>query len=611
MRDGLRVAVSVLIFAIGASGYYLGFFPREFSAAIVLLAYVIVGYSVIIGAFSNIARKRFLDEKFLMTVASIGAFLIGEYPEGAAVMIFYSAGTVLENRAVDKARKSMKSLMEIRSDYANIEENGVLKRIDPSKVSIGGIIVVKPGERVPLDGIVVEGHTSLDVRALTGESMPIDVREGDSVISGSVNLTVMFRMKVTECYEKSTASRIIEIMEEASVNKARTEKFITRFSRYYTPAVVSSAILLALIPPLVFGNPLEWIYRALTFLVISCPCALAISVPLAFFGGMGRASKSGIIIKGGNYMEVLSQADTFVFDKTGTLTNGEFRVKNIHAVNCDEKYLIETAAKAEYYSDHPLSEPIRGIHPGDISPDEIEHMSNIAGKGVAARINGKTVHAGNHRLMEDIGAEYCREDVSGSNVHVAENSDYLGHIEIADTIKEDAASAIAELRACGARRIIILTGDGAYAGRAVGDAVGISDVCSGLLPGDKLKELERIIGSGNGTVFIGDGINDAPSLVRSDTGIAMGVAGSDAAVEAADVVIMDDKVSKVVSAVRISKKTMRTVKTNIAFVLGVKFGVLALASLGMAGMWSAIFADVGVSLIAIANSVRLLTLKNV
>lgn len=608
----LRLAVSLPLFVTGTLGHYLGWSPPELFIALLLSAYVIMGYGVVLGAFSNIARLRFLDERFLMTVASAGAILIGEYPEGVAVMIFYVVGEIFESRAVERARESISELMDLQQDYANLETDGTIGAVDPDTVSVGDVIVIKPGERIPLDGTVIEGDTSLDMRALTGESAPRDVGPGDAALSGSVNLTNMIRIRVTAVYSESTATKVMDLVEEAASKKAHTEKFITRFSRYYTPAIVASAIALAVIPTLITGQWEVWLYRALTFLVVSCPCALVISVPMAFFSGIGRASKSGIMIKGGNYLEVLSRTDTAVFDKTGTLTEGRFSVDTVHAVGAEEGYVLEMAAKAELYSDHPLSDSIRAEYGKDIIPEEIEFMENLAGKGIVAGVNGRTVHAGNCSLMEEIGADFCADEKGGTNIHVAVDREYIGHIIVTDTVKNGAKEAVSELKAAGIGRMAILSGDNLAVSREVGNAVGIEDVRAGLLPDGKIRELEDIMeGSSGGTIFVGDGINDAPSLTRADVGIAMGVAGSGAAIEAADVVIMDDDLFKMASAVRISKRTMRIVRGNIIFILGVKFSVLALATFGLAGMWTAVFADVGVSMIALANSARLLRMKNI
>lgn len=608
----LRLAVALPLFVTGTLGHYLGWSPPDLFTVLLLAAYVAVGYDVVLGAFSNIARLRFLDERFLMTVASAGAVLIGEYPEGVAVMMFYVVGEIFESRAVERARESISDLMDLQQDYANLEINGSIETVDPDTVSVGDVLVIKPGERIPLDGTVTEGRTSLDMRALTGESAPRDTGPGDAALSGSVNLTNMIRIRVTAVYSESTATKVMDLVEDAASKKAHTEKFITRFSRYYTPAVVASAIALVVFPTLITGQWELWLYRGLTFLVVSCPCALVISVPMAFFSGIGRASGSGIMIKGSNYLEILSGADTAVFDKTGTLTEGRFSVDAVHAVGAEEGYVIEMAAKAELYSDHPLSETIKAEYGMDIGPEEVEYMENLAGRGIVAGVNGRTVHAGNRSLMEEIGTDFCADEGGGTNVHVAVDREYIGHIIVTDTVKEGAAEAVSELRAAGIRRMAILTGDNPSVSRAVGDAVGIEDVRAGLLPDGKMRELENIMeGSSGGTIFVGDGINDAPSLRRADAGIAMGVAGSGAAIEAADVVIMDDDLTKIASAIRISKKTMQIVRGNIVFILGVKFSVLALAMFGLAGMWAAVFADVGVSMIALANSARLLGMKNI
>ncbi len=611
-RNVLRLAASLPLFAAGVSGRYLGWSPPRLFIVLLLISYLIVGYDVILRAFSNIARLRLLDERFLMTVASAGAMIIGAYPEGAAVMIFYVIGEVFETRAVERARASIYDLMDLQQDYANLETEGDVVSVRPETVSVGDIIVVKPGERIPLDGEVIEGWTSLDMSALTGESAPRGTGPGNTVLSGSVNLTGMMRVRVTAIHSESTAMKVMDLVEEAASKKAHTERFITRFSRYYTPAVVVSAVMLAVVPTLITGQWEVWLYRALTFLVVSCPCALVLSVPMAFFGGIGRASRAGIMIKGGNYIEVLAQADTAVFDKTGTLTEGRFSVDSVYAAGADEEYILEMAAKAELYSDHPISEAVRTAYGKRIDPDEVRHMEDISGKGIIADVNGITVYVGNSSLMSGIGIDTIREGAEGTYVHVAADRRYAGYMIVTDTVRSGSAEAVSELRAAGINRITMLTGDNPAVGRAVGDAVGIEDVRAGLLPDGKVRELEAVMGgSAGGTVFIGDGINDAPSLMRADAGIAMGAGGAAAAVEAADVVIMDDNPRKIASSVRISRKTMRIVRGNVVFILAVKFSVLALAMFGIAGMWAAVFADVGVSIMALANSARVLGMKDI
>lgn len=581
--------------------------------------YLIVGWPVLRKAWIGILNRQPLDETLLMAVASIGAMVLGEYPEGVAVMLFYEIGELFEDIAVDSSRKSIAELMDIRPDYANLEIGDLLLQVEPETVEIGSVIVVKPGERVPLDGTVLEGASSMDLAALTGESMPMDVRAGDPVLSGSVNLTGVLRLRTEKLYQDSTVARILELVENSSMKKARAEHFITRFARWYTPLVVLAAVILALLPPalnLARHNPAgwgEWVHRALTFLVISCPCAMVISIPLSFFAGIGGASGRGILIKGSSYLELLSRTDRVVFDKTGTLTRGVFEVVGVHPepeISAEE--LLRLAAAAEHYSDHPVSQSIRAaagpIAAGDAASDAAERP----GEGVIAIVNGQRVAVGNERLMNALGLSGKGFFGAGTLVHVARESRYLGCVEIADRPRPGAAAAVQELRESGVRRIVMLTGDRDSAARVAARELGISEVRSELLPGDKVEQVEALLwegGSRKTLVFVGDGINDAPVLARADVGVAMGAIGSDAALEAADVVLMDDDPCKLALTMRIARKTMSIVWQNIIFALGVKAICLILGALGIAGMWLAIFADVGVLILCILNATRALAVK--
>lgn len=605
-----RMVLGTVFFVIGIVMHFIIRSDQLWQYAVFLTGYAIVGYDVISKALGNIRHGQILDEYFLMTVATVGAFIIGECPEAMAVMLFFQMGEWFERRAVDRSRDSISALMDIQPEYANLLKDGSIEKVDPEEVSIGDMITVLPGERIPLDGTVVEGNSTIDTKALTGESMPRDIGPGDDVVSGTVNLSSKINVKVTKAYVDSTVSKILELVEDSVSTKAPTERFITKFARYYTPVVVIGALLVALIPILFGLDAYTWTYRALTFLVVSCPCALVISVPLGYFCGIGAASKLGILVKGGNYLEALSKADTVVFDKTGTLTEGRFEVVRVHALDDDESGLLEIAAKAESVSNHPIAESIRRAHKGTTDPSDISEAEEIPGKGIRAVIDGRTHHVGNHRLMKDIGMEWCGEDVLGTNVHVASDGTYRGHIVVADTVKKNAVSAVSELKDCGVRRTVMLSGDAGPIAESVGRKIGIDEVHGDLLPADKTEELRRIIDSSQGkTVYVGDGINDAPSLAMADIGVAMGAMGSDAAIEAADMVIMDDDPSKIPVAIRLAKRVDRIVKGNIVFALGVKFAILALAVLGMADMWVAVFGDVGVSVIAILNSMRCLNIS--
>ena len=575
-----------------------------------LVPYAVIGWDVLWKAVRNIAHGQVFDENFLMALATIGALATGEYPESVFVMLFYQVGELFQSCAVGKSRQSIASLMDIRPDYANIEKDGGSEEVDPEEVAVGDVIVVKPGERVPLDGVILEGSSTLNTAALTGESLPREVSPGADVISGCVNLTGLLRVQVTKAFEESTVSRILELVENASSRKAKAEAFVTKFARYYTPVVVIAAAALALIPPLfLHGAWADWVGRACSFLVISCPCALVISVPLAFFGGIGGASKAGVLVKGGNYMEVLAQTEIVVFDKTGTLTRGVFNVTAIHPDQYSEADLLELAALAECWSDHPISRSIKDAYGKDIDASRVTDVEELSGRGVRARVDGRTVCAGNGKLMDEIGVSWHPCHKVGTTVHVAVDGVYAGHLVISDEIKPDAAPAIAALKSIGVRRTVMLTGDAQAVAEDVAAQLGLDEVHAQLLPSDKVEQVERLLKerSPKGALaFVGDGINDAPVLSRADIGIAMGALGSDAAIEAADVVLMDDKPSKIAAAVRIARKTLSIVRQNIVFALVVKFLVLILGALGHANMWEAVFADVGVSVLAILNSMRAL-----
>ncbi len=575
-----------------------------------LLPYAVVGWDVIYKAVRNIAHGQVFDENFLMALATVGAFGTGEYPEGVAVMLFYQVGELFQSCAVGRSRKSIASLMDIRPDYANIEREGRLTQVPPEEVAVGDTIVVKAGEKVPLDGVVLEGTSSVNTAALTGESVPRDVAPGDDVVSGCVNQSGLLRVRVTKPFSESTVAKILDLVENAGNKKAKAEHFITRFARWYTPLVVCAALLLAVLPPLVLGGGWgDWIHRALIFLVISCPCALVISVPLSFFGGIGGASKCGILVKGGNYLELLADAQIVVFDKTGTLTRGVFNVTTIHPDVISEAQLLEMAALAEGYSDHPISRSIREAYGMDLELSRVGKVVELPGRGVRALVDGKEVCAGNDKFMDDIGVAWHPCHRLGTTVHVALDGAYVGHLVISDEVKPDAEEGIRALKAEGVQKTVMLTGDAKAVGEDVARRLGMDEAHTQLLPADKVDCVEALLTekTGKGKLcFVGDGINDAPVLSRADIGIAMGALGSDAAIEAADVVLMDDKPSKIALAMRISRRTLRIVRQNIVFALAVKAIVLLLGALGMANMWEAVFADVGVSVIAILNASRAL-----
>mgnify|MGYP003251966249 FL=1 len=575
-----------------------------------LIPYTVIAWDVLWRAVRNIAHGQVFDENFLMSLATVGALATGEYPEAVFVMLFYQVGELFQSYAVDQSRKSITSLMDIRPDYANIEVDGQLRQVDPEDVAVGDTIVIKAGERIPLDGVVLEGTSNVDTAALTGESLPREAQPGDDVISGCVNLSGLLRVRVTKAFEESTVAKILDLVENSSSKKAKAENFITKFARYYTPAVVLAAVALALLPPLF--TSIQWvdsIQRALNFLVVSCPCALVISVPLSFFGGIGGASKNGILVKGGNYLEVLAKTELVVFDKTGTLTRGVFNVTAIHPDHCGEAQLLELAALAESYSDHPISRSLKEAYGKELDTSRVSNVEELSGRGVRATVDGRQICAGNDKLMEDIGVIWHPCHRVGTTVHVASDGVYLGHIVISDEVKPDAKEAITALKACGVRRTVMLTGDAKAVGESVAQELGLDEVHTQLLPADKVTRVEALLGevSPKGALaFVGDGINDAPVLSRADIGIAMGGLGSDAAIEAADIVLMDDKPSKLADAIRIARRTLAIVRQNIVFALAVKFLVLALSATGAANMWEAVFADVGVSVIAILNAMRAL-----
>lgn len=628
----LALALFFTVMALDELGVLAGIFGEPgalyASFALYLIPYLIAGHDVLLKAWRNIRRGEAFDESFLMAVATIGAFAMIFFPEtephmaeGAAVMLFYQVGELFQSYAVGKSRKSIAAMMDIAPDYANIERDGAIVEVDPDEVQVGDIIVVKPGERVPIDGVVVDGTSQLDTAALTGESVPRHIEVGGEVISGCINMTGVLRIRTTKLFGTSTVSRILELVENASEKKARTENFITRFARVYTPIVTLAAVAIAVVPPLLgMGAWAGWILRGLTFLVVSCPCALVISVPLSFFGGIGGASRLGILVKGSNYLEALAQVDTVVFDKTGTLTSGTFGVVGVRPADAiDRDQLLAVAAHAEAFSDHPIALSVKKAYldeaPADseriIDQARIEGAAEESGHGVKATVDGHAVLVGNDKLMSAHGISCPDCELTGTILHVAIDGAYAGHIVIADTVKDDAAQAIADLHAAGVERCIMLTGDREEVARSVASDLGLDEYHAQLLPGDKVEQVERILDSARGNLaFVGDGINDAPVLTRADVGIAMGAMGSDAAIEAADIVLMDDKPSNIARAIRVARKTMRIVHQNIVFAIGVKLLILALAAVGIANMWLAVFGDVGVAVIAILNAMRAMNVKD-
>lgn len=609
-KNLIRILISALLLAA------LMIFEKFLSdiwyvrTALYLVPYIVIGWDILWKAVRGLFSGQFLDENFLMSIASVGAFVIGEYPEAVAVMLFYQVGTLFEEYAVGKSRKSIAALMNIRPDFAYLERDGEITEVDPDEVAIDDIIVIRAGEKIPLDGLIIEGETTVDTSALTGESLPRDLVTGDAVVSGTVNLSGRLRVRVTQTFGESTVSKILDLVENASAKKAKTENFISKFARFYTPIVVISALVLAIVPSLITGEWSVWVYRALSFLVTSCPCALVISVPLSFFGGIGAASKKGILVKGGNYMEALSRLETVVFDKTGTLTKGTFRVTAIYPAKDTEKsVLLEYAALAESNTHHPIGKSIVEAYAKIIDESRITSVTELAGKGISAVIDGKSVLVGGEKLMRDEKIDYIPVSDIGTAVYVALDGKFLGSLVISDEAKTDAKEAISSLRTLGVRKAIMLTGDNETVGKAVSNVLGLDEVYAGLLPADKVEKVEQLLAEKSEKsvlAFVGDGINDAPVLSRADLGIAMGAMGSDAAVEASDIVLMDDKPSKIATAVHIAKRTMRIVYSNIIFALAVKILVLLLVAVGLVGMWAAVFADVGVSVLAILNAMRIL-----
>lgn len=601
--------------AVLATAVLLSLNNEWLQIALFIISYIIVGEDVVKRAVKNIFKGQVFDENFLMSIATIGAFFIGEYPEGVAVMLFYQVGELFQSYAVGKSRKSIASLMDIRPDYANVKKGDELVKVDPDEVQIGDIIVIKAGEKIPLDGKVIEGSSMIDTSALTGESVPREVEVGSDILSGCININGVITAEVTKEFGESTVSKILDLVENASSKKSNSEQFITKFARYYTPVVVIIAVFLAIIPPLVIDGATfsDWIYRALAFLVVSCPCALVISIPLSFFGGIGGASKKGVLVKGSNYLEALAETEIVVFDKTGTLTKGVFNVQEIHPEGVSKEELLELTAHAESYSNHPISLSLKRAYSKEIDNGRISDVEEISGHGVIATVDGKKVMVGNIKLMKMMDIPYFKGELIGTIVHVAVNNKYIGYIVIADEVKEDSAQAIKELKAANIKQTVMLTGDNKSIGSKVAKELGLDKVYAELLPADKVEKLEELFSqkSKKGKLaFVGDGINDAPVLARADIGIAMGGLGSDAAIEAADVVIMTDEPSKIATTMKISKKTLKIAHQNIVFAIGIKIIVLILSAFGITTMWAAIFADVGVTIIAVLNAFRALNVKN-
>lgn len=601
--------------AVLATAVLLNLNNEWLQIALFIISYIIVGGDVVKRAVKNIFKGQVFDENFLMSIATIGAFFIGEYPEGVAVMLFYQVGELFQSYAVGKSRKSIASLMDIRPDYANVKKGDELVKVDPDEVQIGDIILIKAGEKIPLDGKVIEGSSMIDTSALTGESVPREVEVGSDILSGCININGVITAEVTKEFGESTVSKILDLVENASSKKSNSEQFITKFARYYTPVVVIIAVFLAIIPPLVIDGATfsDWIYRALAFLVVSCPCALVISIPLSFFGGIGGASKKGVLVKGSNYLEALAETEIVVFDKTGTLTKGVFNVQEIHPEGVSKEELLELTAHAESYSNHPISLSLKRAYSKEIDNGRISDVEEISGHGVIATVDGKKVMVGNIKLMKMMDIPYFKGELIGTIVHVAVNNKYIGYIVIADEVKEDSAQAIKELKAANIKQTVMLTGDNKSIGSKVAKELGLDKVYAELLPADKVEKLEELFSqkSKKGKLaFVGDGINDAPVLARADIGIAMGGLGSDAAIEAADVVIMTDEPSKIATTMKISKKTLKIAHQNIVFAIGIKIIVLILSAFGITTMWAAIFADVGVTIMAVLNAFRALNVKN-
>ena len=607
-KEVIKVVIALILFLISL---IIPFENAWINIGIYIISYLIVGLDVLIEAIKNIFKGEVFDENFLMTIATIGAFAIGEYPEAVAVMLFYQVGEMFQSYAVDKSRKSIASLMDIRPDFANIKKNGSIEKVSPDKISIGDIIIVKPGEKVPLDGTIVDGNSMLDTSTLTGESVPREVSIGDEILSGSINQNGLIEIKVTKSFGESTVSKILDLVENASSKKSKSENFISKFAKYYTPIVVVIAVLLAIIPPIIFKETefIQWLYRALTFLVVSCPCALVISIPLGFFGGIGGASKLGVLVKGSNYLEALSKTEVVVFDKTGTLTEGVFEVKKVNSVDITKEDLIKYAAYAESFSNHPIANSLKKAYGKDIDNKKISETHELSGLGVNAVVDGNAVFVGNEKLMQEKNIEYIKCNEIGTILYVAINNQFKGTIIISDKIKADAKETIEKLKKNNVKKIVMLTGDKKAVGESVAKELGLDEVYTELLPNNKVEKVEELMKSKSEKgklAFVGDGINDAPVLAISDIGIAMGGLGSDAAIEAADVVLMTDEPSKVVDAIKISKKTLKIVKQNIIFAIAVKILVLILSAIGLSNMWQAVFADVGVSVLAILNALRVL-----
>ena len=606
-KRAIRILLAFILFLLAL---IINFEKQWLNVIIYIIAYSIVGFEILKKALRNIIRGKVFDENFLMSVATLGAFAIGEFPEAVAVMLFYQVGELFQSYAVDKSRKSISSLMEIRPDFANVERNKKIEKVNPEEVKIGEIIVVKPGEKVPLDGIIIEGKTSLDTKALTGESLPKEVGKNQDILSGSINLNGLIKIQVTKEYGESTVSKILDLVENASSKKSKSENFITKFARYYTPIVVIIAVFLAIIPPLILKDEIStWFYRALSFLVVSCPCALVISIPLSFFGGIGKASKMGILIKGSNYIEAISNTEIVVFDKTGTLTKGVFEVQKINAVGISKEELLKITAYAENYSNHPISLSIKKAYNKEINEKQIGKINEIAGLGIVTNINEKEVIVGNEKLMQEKQINFTKCEDIGTILYVAIDGNYAGFIVIADTIKEDSKEAIQGLKKNKIKQTVMLTGDKKNVGVSVAKELNLDKVFAELLPDGKVEKVESLLkqkSKKGKLVFVGDGINDAPVLAISDIGVAMGTLGSDAAIETADIVLMKDEPSKIVDTIKLAKKTMRIVKENIIFAIFIKILVLILSALGIATMWEAVFADVGVSIIAILNALRIL-----
>ena len=612
-KESMKIIVALILYLVAI---LISFENELINNGIFIVSYIIVGFEILKKAVKNIFKGKVFDENFLMSVATLGAFGIGEFPEAVAVMLFYQIGELFQDYAVDKSRKSITSLMDIRPDFANVYRNDKIEKVNPEDVKIGETIIVKPGEKVPLDGIIVEGKTTLDTKALTGESLPRGAAEGDEVLSGCINLNGVIKIEVKKEYGESTVSKILDLVENASSKKSKSENFITKFAKYYTPIVVIIALILALVPPLVIRGAefSDWLYRALSFLVVSCPCALVISIPLSFFGGIGGASKMGVLVKGSNYLEALSNIEIAVFDKTGTLTEGVFEVQKVNPIEISKQELLKVAAYAENYSNHPISKSIKQAYNEEIDEKQIINHEELSGRGIVAKVGMQDVLVGNEKLMQEKNIDFKKCNEIGTIIYVAIDKKYVGYILISDKIKEDAKLTIESLKKNNIKQTVMLTGDKKEVGESVAKELGIDKVYTELLPTDKVQKVEELLKtkSQKGKLaFIGDGINDAPVLTLADIGIAMGGLGADSAIEAADIVIMTDEPSKIIKSIKLSKKTMRIVKQNIIFAISVKILVLILAAFGLSTMWQAVFADVGVSIIAILNALRALRIKNI